>query len=55
MPRLKYYNETTSEWEYAVVGAQGPAGPQGEFGVGVVAGVISQYAGSTAPDRKSVV
>jgi len=55
MPRLKYYNETTSEWEYAVVGAQGPTGPagpegaQGELGVGVVTGVISQYAGSTAP------
>jgi hypothetical protein len=26
MPRLKYYNQTTGQWEYAVVGAQGPSG-----------------------------
>jgi hypothetical protein len=26
MPRLKYYNPATEQWEYAVVGAQGPSG-----------------------------
>jgi microcystin-dependent protein len=58
MPRLKYYNETTSEWEYVIVGAQGAQGPtgptgpegaQGELGVGVSAGILLQFAGSTAP------
>jgi hypothetical protein len=29
MSRLKVYNETTSQWEYAVVGGQGPQGEQG--------------------------
>jgi len=38
MPRLKYYNQNTEQWEYVVVGAQGdpgepgPEGPQGEAG-----------------------
>jgi hypothetical protein len=32
MPRLKYYNETTEEWEYVVVGGQGPQGPVGPEG-----------------------
>jgi hypothetical protein len=26
MATLKYYNQTTEQWEYAVVGAQGPSG-----------------------------
>jgi hypothetical protein len=26
MPRLKYYNPSTEQWEYAAVGAQGPSG-----------------------------
>ena len=27
MPRLKYYNQTTEQWEYVVAGAQGDVGP----------------------------
>ena len=38
MGQLKRYNESTSEWEVIVVGAQGPTGPQGETGPGVAAG-----------------
>lgn len=43
MPRLKYFNETTQQWEYAVVGAQGPVGPegpQGEVGPAGADGII---------------
>lgn len=29
MTILKYYNTGTSQWEPAVIGAQGPTGPQG--------------------------
>jgi hypothetical protein len=29
MSRLKIYNEDTSQWEYAVLGGQGPQGEQG--------------------------
>jgi len=32
MSRLKVYNETTSQWEYAVLGGQGPIGPTGPTG-----------------------
>ena len=32
MPRLKYYNQTTEQWEYVVVGAQGDVGPEGPAG-----------------------
>ena len=37
MPRLKYFNNDTQEWEYVVVGGQGP---QGEDGPGVPEGGI---------------
>jgi hypothetical protein len=33
MPRLKYYNPTTEQWEYVVVGAQGAAGTNGTDGI----------------------
>jgi hypothetical protein len=33
MPRLKYYNSATSQWEYAIVGAQGEQGPSGTVSV----------------------
>lgn len=33
MPRLKYFNDATQEWEYVIVGGQGPQGVQGEPGV----------------------
>lgn len=33
MARLKHYNVSTQEWEYVVVGAQGPQGEQGNPGV----------------------
>lgn len=33
MPRLKYYNTTTEQWEYVVVGAQGDPGETGPQGV----------------------
>jgi microcystin-dependent protein len=56
MPRLKAYNNTTSQWEYVAVGGQGATGPQGiqgEQGIpgpsGLPTGAISQFAGSTAP------
>jgi hypothetical protein len=32
MPRLKYYNQTTEQWEYVVVGAQGEQGEPGADG-----------------------
>lgn len=32
MPRLKYFNDSTQEWEYVVVGGQGTQGPQGDTG-----------------------
>jgi hypothetical protein len=32
MPRLKYYNQTTEQWEYVVVGAQGDPGADGADG-----------------------
>jgi hypothetical protein len=32
MPVLKYYNQSTSQWEAAVVGLQGPEGPPGPQG-----------------------
>lgn len=35
MPRLKYFNDATQEWDYVVVGGQGP---QGEAGPGISAG-----------------
>lgn len=35
MPRLKYFNDSTQEWEYVVVGGQGP---QGDPGPGIAAG-----------------
>jgi hypothetical protein len=38
MPRLKYFNESTQQWEYAVVGGQGP---QGEIGVGLPTGGLA--------------
>jgi hypothetical protein len=38
MPRLKYFNQTTQQWEYAVVGGQGP---QGEIGVGLPTGGLA--------------
>jgi hypothetical protein len=36
MSNLKYYNENTQQWEYLVVGKQGPqgaTGPQGPQGI----------------------
>lgn len=33
MPRLKYFNNDTQEWDYVIVGGQGPQGIQGEPGV----------------------
>lgn len=38
MGQLKYYNESTGQWEVTIAGAQGPVGPQGEVGPGVAAG-----------------
>ena len=32
MPILKYYNQSTSQWEPVIVGKQGPAGPEGPQG-----------------------
>jgi hypothetical protein len=32
MPVLKYYNQSTSQWEPVIVGKQGPAGPTGPQG-----------------------
>jgi len=56
MPRLKAYNNATSQWEYVAVGGQGATGPQGPQGPqgdpgpsGLPTGAISQFAGSTAP------
>ena len=38
MTVLKYYNESTSQWEPLVIGAQGPTGPQGIQGIQGVPG-----------------
>ena len=32
MSNLKYYNDSTSQWEYLVIGKQGPTGPTGPTG-----------------------
>lgn len=44
MGQLKYYNESTGEWEVTVVGAQGPKGEQGDpgyIGLDGPAGILS--------------
>lgn len=48
MPRLKAYNETTSQWEDVVVGGQGPVGPQGPSGTVSVTSPITNSGTSTS-------
>jgi len=52
MPRLKYYNPTTEQWENVVVGGQGdvgPEGPQGIQGETGPSGADSTVPGPTGP------
>jgi microcystin-dependent protein len=56
MPRLKYYNPTTEQWEYVVVGAQGdvgPEGPQGPIGETGPAGADSTVPGPAGPQGEA--
>lgn len=46
MPRLKYYNQTTEQWEYVVVGAQGDVGPTGPANTLTVGTVVDSAPGS---------
>jgi hypothetical protein len=66
MPRLKYYNESTEEWEYVVVGGQGPIGPAGPgLATGGIEGQIlvkvdeedfnTQWVDNYAPDTRIIV
>ena len=53
MPTLKYYNETTSQWEPAIVGEQGATGATGPAGTGSTgatgASGVQGATGSTGP------
>lgn len=55
MPNLKYYNQTTSQWETLIVGARGedgatgPVGPAGTDGEALPAGSIIQWGSNSLP------
>jgi hypothetical protein len=52
MPRLKYYNQTTEQWEYVVVGAQGDQGEQGDAGPAntLTVGTVADSAPGSEPE-----
>ena len=52
MPRLKYYNPSTEQWEYVVVGAQGEQGEQGDIGPAntLTVGTVADSAPGSEPE-----
>lgn len=50
MSQLKYYNESTQQWEPVIVGAEGPQGIQGETGPTGVSGIVAQTSNPTTSD-----
>lgn len=49
LPNLKVYNPATSQWEYLLVGKQGPVGPAGPAGViSVTAPIVNSGTSSSA-------